>query len=123
MFFLLSAFLRHFFLCRDRLSGDVPAHLAQPCCVALGWVLDLGLVSRLVFEGFVNWVPLPRLGPAVDRDGVTAYEQITLYEVQSHRIQSEIQTWDLSLSRHPLCQLSYGASVKRKFFAGKIFSI
>ena len=48
----------------------MPAHLAQPCCVALGWVLDLGLVSRLVFEGFVNWVPLPRLGPAVDRDGV-----------------------------------------------------
>ena len=26
------------------------------------------------FEGFVIWVPLPRLGPPVDRDGVTAYD-------------------------------------------------
>ena len=34
---------------------------------------DLGLVSRIVFKGIVNWVPLPRLGPTVDRDGVTAY--------------------------------------------------
>ena len=30
-FILLSAFLRNFFLCQDRLSGDVPPHLAQPC--------------------------------------------------------------------------------------------
>ena len=24
------------------------------------------------FEGFVNWAPLPKLGPAVDRDGEKA---------------------------------------------------
>ena len=38
---LLSAFLRNFFLCQDRLSNDVPPHLAQPCYVALGLALDL----------------------------------------------------------------------------------
>ena len=31
----LSAFLQNFFLCQDRLSGDVPPHLAQPCYVSL----------------------------------------------------------------------------------------
>ena len=29
LFFLLSAFLQNFFLHQDRLSGDVPPHLAQ----------------------------------------------------------------------------------------------
>ena len=32
----LFAFLRNFFPRQDRLSGDVPSHLAQPCYVALG---------------------------------------------------------------------------------------
>ena len=31
-------------------TGDMPPHLAQPCCVALGRALDSGLVSRLVFK-------------------------------------------------------------------------
>ena len=35
----------------------------RPACVALGWAL---------IQGFVNWVPLPRMRPPVDRDGVTA---------------------------------------------------
>ena len=30
-FLLLSAFLRNFFLHQDRLRGDVPPQLAQPC--------------------------------------------------------------------------------------------
>ena len=41
--FLLYAFLRNSFLCQDRCYGDVPPHLAQPCCVALGRALDWGL--------------------------------------------------------------------------------
>ena len=41
----LSAFLQNFFLCQDRLSGDVPPHLGQPCCVDL----ESRLVSRLVW--------------------------------------------------------------------------
>ena len=40
--FFLSALLRNFFLCQDPLSGVVPPHLAQPCCVALGWALIWG---------------------------------------------------------------------------------
>ena len=44
----VSNFLQNFFLRQDRLNGDVPPHLAQPCCVALGQALDSGLVSRLV---------------------------------------------------------------------------
>ena len=63
----------------DRLSGDVPSHLAQPCYVALGQALIWGLYPDW-FEGFVNWVPLPKLEPAVDSDGVTAF--ITTCEVQ-----------------------------------------
>ena len=35
-FFLLSAFLRNFFLCQDCWHGDLPPHLAQPCYVAQG---------------------------------------------------------------------------------------
>ena len=42
--FCISAFLRNFFLCQVRLSGDVPPHLAQPCCVALGRALIWGLL-------------------------------------------------------------------------------
>ena len=38
-----SAFLRNFFLCQDRLSSDVPPHLAQPCYVALGRALIRGM--------------------------------------------------------------------------------
>ena len=45
----------------DRLSGDVPSHLAQPCYVALGQALIWGLYPDW-FEGFVNWVPLPKVG-------------------------------------------------------------
>ena len=41
-FLLLSAFLRNFFLRQDRLSGDVPPHLAQPCYVAIGQALIWG---------------------------------------------------------------------------------
>ena len=45
LFFIFnySAFLRNFFLCQDRLSGDVPQHLAQPCHVALGQALIRGM--------------------------------------------------------------------------------
>ena len=43
--FLLSAFLRNFLLCPDRWHVDVPPHLAQPFCVALGQALDLGLLN------------------------------------------------------------------------------
>ena len=53
------------------LTQNVPPHLVQPCYVALGWALLWGLYSDEV-EGFVNWVPLPRLGPALDRGRVTA---------------------------------------------------
>ena len=67
--FLLSAFLQEFFLWTTERWW--PPHLAQPCCVALGRALIRGLYPDW-FEGFVNWVPLPRLGPAVDHDGVTA---------------------------------------------------
>ena len=42
LLFVLSAFLRNFFLRQDRLSGDVPPHLVQPCYVALGWALIWG---------------------------------------------------------------------------------
>ena len=53
----LSPFLRNFFLCQDRLSGDVPPHLAQPCYIALGWALIWGLYpDELRLESFVNWV-------------------------------------------------------------------
>ena len=34
--FFLSAFVRNFFLCQDRVHGDVPPHLAQSCYLALG---------------------------------------------------------------------------------------
>ena len=40
-YFLLSAFLRNFFLCQ-------PPHLAQPCCVALGCALDLGHIVLIM---------------------------------------------------------------------------
>ena len=33
----------YYFLCPDRLSGDVPPHLAQLCCVALGRALIWGI--------------------------------------------------------------------------------
>ena len=46
--FFLSAFLRNFILCKEGWHGNVPSHLVQPCCVALGRALDLGLISRLV---------------------------------------------------------------------------
>ena len=36
-------------LCQDCWHGNVLPHLAQPCCAALGQVLDSGLVSRLVW--------------------------------------------------------------------------
>ena len=58
-FFSLSAFLWNFFLCQDHWHSDVPLHLVQPCCVALGRAFDSGLISRLVFDAFVFWVPLP----------------------------------------------------------------
>ena len=51
--FLLSAFLWNFFLCQDHWHGDVPPHLAQPCCVALGWALIRGLCPDLC-EGSVS---------------------------------------------------------------------
>ena len=56
--FLLSAFLRNFFLCQDCWYSDVPSLLVQHCCLALGWVLDLGLISRLliVFTNPKTWV-------------------------------------------------------------------
>ena len=69
--FLLSAFLQNFFLHQDHLSGDMPPHSAQPCYVALVQALIWGLYPdwlRALAIGF----PLPRLGPAVDHDGVTA---------------------------------------------------
>ena len=44
----------------------------SPAVLALGQALICMAVSRVGFEGFVNWVPLPRVGPAVDHDGVTA---------------------------------------------------
>ena len=44
VFIIIGVFLR-----QDQLSGDVPTHLAQPCCVALGQALDSGLGSRLFF--------------------------------------------------------------------------
>ena len=53
--FFLSAFLQNFFLCQERLSGDVPPHLAQPCYVTLGRALIWCLYPNW-FEGFVNWV-------------------------------------------------------------------
>ena len=71
----LSAFLRNFFLRQDWLRGDVPPDLAQPCQLALGQALIWGLYPDW-FEDFVNWVPLPRLGPAVDLDGVAAFKNI-----------------------------------------------
>ena len=37
------------------MSGDVPPHLAQPCCVALGRALIWGLYPDW-FEGLVNWL-------------------------------------------------------------------
>ena len=40
--FLLSPFLWNFSLRQDRLSGDVPPHLVQPCYVALGASLCIG---------------------------------------------------------------------------------
>ena len=46
----------------------MPPHLAQPCFVVLGQALIWGLYLDEV-EGCVNWVPLPRLGPSVDRGG------------------------------------------------------
>ena len=46
-FELLSAFLLNFFLCLDRWHGDVSPHLAQPCYVAPGRALDLGLYPDL----------------------------------------------------------------------------
>ena len=47
--FLLFAFLQNFFLRQDRLSGDVPPHLAQPCYVALGRALIWGLYPDYYF--------------------------------------------------------------------------
>ena len=41
--FLLSTFIRNFFLFQDRWHSDVPSHLAQPCYVALGQALIQGL--------------------------------------------------------------------------------
>ena len=55
-----SAFLRNFFLRQDRLSGNVPPHLVQPCYLALGRALIWGLYPNW-FEGFVNWVPIVEL--------------------------------------------------------------
>ena len=40
--FFLSTFLPNFSLCQDRWYSDVPPHLAQPCCVALGRTRDSG---------------------------------------------------------------------------------
>ena len=50
----------------------MPPHLAQPWYVALGQALIWVLYPDEV-EGFVNWVPLPSLGLAVDCDRVTTY--------------------------------------------------
>ena len=47
VYFFLSAFLRNFFLCQDFWHSAVPPHLVQPCYVALGQALDLGLTSTM----------------------------------------------------------------------------
>ena len=44
--YFLSAFFWNFLLCQDHWHGDVPPLLVQPCYVALGRALDLGLISR-----------------------------------------------------------------------------
>ena len=44
----------------------------SPAVLALGQALICMAKSRVGFEGFVNWVLLPRLGPSGDPDGVTA---------------------------------------------------
>ena len=41
---LHKSFLHNFFMYQDCWHGDVPPQLAQPCCVALWWALDLGLI-------------------------------------------------------------------------------
>ena len=54
-YFLLSPFLRNFFLCWDHWHGDVPPHLAQPCFVALGRALIWGIYGQSVI---LHTVPL-----------------------------------------------------------------
>ena len=74
--------------------------ITQWCASTLGAALlcksragsDLGLVSRWV-EGFVNWVPLPRLGPAVDCDGVTALQLLDLWWQYRSEIFMIINSW------------------------------
>ena len=52
--FFKSAFLWNFFLCQDRLSSDVPPHLAQPCYVALGRALIWGLYINFFLFSYFN---------------------------------------------------------------------
>ena len=66
----------------------MPPHLVQPCSVALGHALIRGLYPDW-FEGFVNWVPLPKLGPAVDRDNAH------LLSVQVKRACTNVQISDV----------------------------
>ena len=130
-----SAFLQNFFLCQDRLSGDVPPHLAQPCYVALGWALILGLYPDLSWGlcqmgflfpiGFCSWIrsPLrvvmtPPWGPAYSirkLHVVFIGHDTTIntgYSYESIRIgPSGIQTHDLSIMKPTRCQLCHHGSV------------
>ena len=69
--FFSFAFLRDFVLRQERLSSDLPPHLVHPCYVALGRPLIWGLYPDWLRPLSIGFPP-PRLGPTVDREGVTA---------------------------------------------------
>ena len=50
-------------------------------------------------------------------------EPITLFEARSHRIQSGIQTQDLSILRHPLAYLRYRALVENIYYYNNILQV
>ena len=118
--FLLSAFLWHFFLCQDRWHGDVPPHLAQPCCLDLVWAVDLGLISRHELRAYIC-IELTKMCflvtseniPMIPRSSITRMRIITVHSwSRGRRIQQDSNPWP-SMVRQTRCHLIYHASMCR----------